>query len=400
MEAGRCGFGVADALRPHQGGRAPIAARRARFSLAALAARAPAPPPPPAAAPRSSRFWPRAAARRAPPPAAAAASEAAGGAAALPAPASPALLRLAAGAYRFTRPHTMLGTAVSVASVSLLALGPAGLAAPGAAPALGAALGAALFMNIAIVGINQIYDVEIDRVNKPYLPLAAGDFGLGAAWALVAATAAGALALGAAARSPPLLATLGGSLLLGVAYSADLPLLRWKRHPAAAAACVLAVRALLVQLGFFHHMRHALAAAAGGAADLSLSAALPRSLAFATAFMLLFSVVIALFKDIPDAAGDAAAGVRTLTVRLGARRVFWACIALLEVAYLGAVAVSLTVTDPRARAAAVAAHAAAGVALLWRARRTDLGCSKAVYACYMDVWKLFYAEYALLPLLR
>ena len=46
----------------------------------------------------------------------------------------------------------------------------------------------------------------------------------------------------AASGSPPLLATLAGSLLLGIAYSTDLPLLRWKRSPVLAAACILAVR--------------------------------------------------------------------------------------------------------------------------------------------------------------
>ena len=34
----------------------------------------------------------------------------------------------------------------------------------------------ALLMNICIVGLNQIFDVPIDRVNKPYLPLASGEF--------------------------------------------------------------------------------------------------------------------------------------------------------------------------------------------------------------------------------
>lgn len=57
----------------------------------------------------------------------------------------------------------MLGTAVSVASVSCLAVGgwhwP-----PGAAAALGQALASALLMNISIVGLNQLYDIEIDKV--------------------------------------------------------------------------------------------------------------------------------------------------------------------------------------------------------------------------------------------
>lgn len=42
----------------------------------------------------------------------------------------------------------------------------------------------------------QIYDIEIDRVNKPYLPLAAGDFGVGTGVAIVVSTGAAALATG------------------------------------------------------------------------------------------------------------------------------------------------------------------------------------------------------------
>ena len=50
------------------------------------------------------------------------------------------------------------------------------------------------------------------------------------------------LAVGLWSGSPPLLITLVGSLLLGLAYSVDLPWLRWKRHPVIAASCILAVR--------------------------------------------------------------------------------------------------------------------------------------------------------------
>jgi hypothetical protein len=36
-----------------------------------------------------------------------------------------------------------------------------------------------------IVGINQIYDEDIDRVNKPFLPVAAGELTVPQAWGLV-----------------------------------------------------------------------------------------------------------------------------------------------------------------------------------------------------------------------
>ena len=54
-------------------------------------------------------------------------------------------------------------------------------------------------------------------------------------------------------------------------------------------------RALLVQFGFYMHIQHVL-----GTTHYVMS----RPVVFATSFMLLFSVVIALFKDIPDIQGD------------------------------------------------------------------------------------------------
>ena len=37
------------------------------------------------------------------------------------------------------------------------------------------ALPPALLMNLYIVGLNQLFDIDLDKVNKPQLPLAAGD---------------------------------------------------------------------------------------------------------------------------------------------------------------------------------------------------------------------------------
>ena len=84
-------------------------------------------------------------------------------------------------------------------------------------------------------------------------------------------------------------------------------------------------------------------------------------------------------------------------MRLGTRRVFWACIAILEVAYLGAIVVGLGCSTAWGRVVTVGAHAAMGAALLWRARRTDLTSSASIYSCYMWVWRLFYLEYLILP---
>lgn len=74
--------------------------------------------------------------------------------------------------YKFTRPHTMAGTAISVLSISLLALqSPQAVKLEAvdmsvAAGAVFQALSAALLANIAVVGLNQLTDIEIDKVGE------------------------------------------------------------------------------------------------------------------------------------------------------------------------------------------------------------------------------------------
>ncbi|KAF0904719.1 hypothetical protein E2562_036251 [Oryza meyeriana var. granulata] len=67
-----------------------------------------------------------------------------------------------------------------------------------------------------------------------------------------------------------------------------------------------------------------------------------RPLIFATAFMTFFSVVIALFKDIPDIEGDRIFGIRSFSVQLGQKKVFWICVGLLEMAYCVAILMGAT----------------------------------------------------------
>lgn len=243
--------------------------------------------------------------------------------------------------------------------------------------------------------------------------------------AIVAATALASILIGVLSCSPALLATLLVSLLLGVLYSTELPFMRWKKSPVLAATCILTVRALVVQLGFYVHMKTALGAlpgltlavllpaaplavtavAAGGVPWASVLGTLSSPVLFTTAFMLLFSVVIALFKDIPDVQGDGDAGVRTLSVRLGVGRVFWACILLLTAAYAGALLYLVSHAGGAAggwtvkTVSALCGHAVM-VWLLWaRAFKVDLRRKGELVDFYMFIWKLFYAEYLLTPLL-
>ncbi|KAK4782693.1 hypothetical protein SAY86_007067 [Trapa natans] len=293
--------------------------------------------------------------------------------------------------YRFSRPHTVIGTALSIVSVSLLAVEKFSDFNPMFFGGLLEAVVAALMMNIYIVGLNQLFDIEIDKVNKPYLPLASGEYSIGTGVTIIISSLVMSFWLGWVVGSWPLFWALFISFILGTAYSVNLPLLRWKKYAVVAAMCILAVRAVIVQLAFFLHMQIHV---------YGRPALLSRPLIFATAFMSFFSVVIALFKDIPDMDGDKVFGIRTFTVRLGQKRVFWTCISLLQMAYAIAIALGLISPCLWSKVVTVMGHAVLASILWARAKSIDLNSKVAITSFYMFVWKLFYAEYLLIPLVR
>lgn len=192
------------------------------------------------------------------------------------------------------------------------------------------------------------------------------------------------------------------SLALGAAYSADLPLLRWKRSPLLAAGCILAVRAIIVQFGFFAHAQRSLSQSAA-AQSVSTSAAsglaaTPAALSFAALFFAAFSVVIALLKDVPDARGDALCGIRTLPVRVGQTQVYWGCVTLLSAALSAAAAYTLAGLGGAAGAAGAAAQLALAASLVAVARGGRADQASSVYGVYMHVWRIFYVEYVLMAM--
>uniref|UniRef100_M8BJB8 Homogentisate phytyltransferase 1, chloroplastic n=1 Tax=Aegilops tauschii TaxID=37682 RepID=M8BJB8_AEGTA len=288
----------------------------------------------------------------------------------------------------------LLFMALSIVSVSLLAVESLSDISPLFLTGLLEAVVAALFMNIYIVGLNQLFDIEIDKVNKPTLPLASGEYSPAMGVAIVSVFAAmsvrltGALlfelqsfGLGWVVGSPPLFWALFISFVLGTAYSVNLPYFRWKRFAVVAALCILGVRAVIVQLAFFLHIQTFV---------FRRPAVFSKPLIFATAFMTFFSVVIALFKDIPDIEGDRIFGIQSFSVRLGQSKVFWTCVGLLEVAY----GVAILMGHYK-----VVGHAILASILWSSARSIDLTSKAAITSFYMLIWRLFYAEYLLIPLL-
>jgi homogentisate phytyltransferase/homogentisate geranylgeranyltransferase len=285
-------------------------------------------------------------------------------------------LRLAAVLWRFSRPHTVVGTTVSILALWLIATefghdsGPLDLCAT---------LLAGWLVNVAIVGLNQVEDVEIDRVNKPDLPVAAGDLGVGAAKAIVAVTGASAFAL-AVSQGPIELIAVCAALAAGFAYSS--PPLRLKRFPGPAMTSITLVRSFAVNLGVYGHF-------AGSLADL------PGAVWAVTLFTLPFGAAIAVLKDVPDVAGDRAFHIHTWSVRLGARTIVRLALSWLTLAYLAMALGGAVLADEVNVAIFSGGHVLLLAALFWWARGADPEDPRGFTRFYLRIWALFFCEYAL-----
>lgn len=299
--------------------------------------------------------------------------------------------------WAFSRPHTIVGTTLSVGALGVMAL-VLSEAAPRSGPAaflaligaLIAALIPSLCANVYIVGLNQLTDIAIDRINKPRLPLASGAFSVAMGRWIVAVLGGLALVL-AAVLGPILWGTVVLSMAIGTVYS--LPPLRLKRFPFWAALCIFGVRGLIVNLGFFVHFRRWLTP------DAAPWRAVPPEVWALTVFVVVFAFAIAIFKDIPDLEGDRRFQIRTLTVRLGARFVFQLSLWVLTLGYGLLMGLTLVGALPSVQPGfLVTTHGGLLGLLWWKSRRVNLQEKSQVGRFYQFIWRLFFLEYLLFPL--
>ena len=283
--------------------------------------------------------------------------------------------------WRFSRPHTLIGTFISATGLYLIAVAEL----PGSGlDQLFWVMVAGAGVNLAIVGVNQITDVEIDRVNKPHLPLAAGDLSRDAAWRIVAVATVVPLVL-ALTQGALETAAVAGALAVGAAYS--LPPVRLKRFPVVASLCISGVRAIAVNIGMYGHFSLAF----GGSLEI------PGAVWALTAFVLPFSFAIAVLKDVPDREGDRRFRIATFTVRMGPQRAFRLGLGALVLADAGMVVLGPLLVHDADGVVLAAGHGLALALLLVWARRADPSDPVAFTAFYLRVWALFFLEYALVP---
>ena len=294
--------------------------------------------------------------------------------------------------WKFSRPHTIIGTSLSVAALLAIALSAVSssieinnLIASGLLAWI-----ACLCGNVYIVGLNQVEDIAIDRINKPELPIASGEFSKAHAQKLVLATGAAAIALSLISQNIYLILTVCVSLLIGTAYS--LPPIRLKRFPFWASVCILTVRGAIVNLGLYLYF----------ATQFGLGSVVPARVWALMLFVLVFSFAIAIFKDIPDLEGDRQYNISTYTLRLGRKKVFNLARWVLTACYGGLILAAPFLLGVNALFLMVAQGV--GIAYFWwLSRRVDLDSSPvrkdiSYPDFYQFIWKLFFVEYLIFPL--
>ena len=294
--------------------------------------------------------------------------------------------------YKFCRPHTIRGTILaSFAGVAKALADSGGLAACWSWELLPrAALGlvALLAGNAFIVGINQLYDVEVDKVNKPFLPIAAGELSPATAKLLLAVCAVTGPAIVATQFSPLILQLYALGTFAGTAYSVP-PFKLKARGPLAAGMTIATCRGFLLNFGVYYATLEA----------LGKTFAWSPGVAFMARFMTVFAAVIAVTKDLPDVEGDRAYGVKTFATRVGVAKVAAGASLALALNYASAIAQgALAPAGAFARGPMVAGHAVLLLGLgrfFLRYRRSGPTNMDAIKGYYKSIWDLFYLEYLL-----
>jgi homogentisate phytyltransferase / homogentisate geranylgeranyltransferase len=292
--------------------------------------------------------------------------------------------------WQFSRPHTIIGTTLSVIALYLIAIATNNIPintilSPNHLQLILTAWLACICGNIYIVGLNQLYDIEIDRVNKPHLPLASGEFSVQQGKWIIGITGILAIAI-AAICSPWLLATVLISIILGTAYSA--PPLRLKRFSLMAAFCILAVRGFVVNMGLFTYFNQ----------SLTQVLSFPPIVWIITLFILVFTIAIAIFKDVPDMAGDQKFQIQTFTISWGKPAILNITRWVISIAYLSMMAAGIWLLPAVNTAFLVGFHGVLLGLLWWRSQDVDLEDQQAIASFYQFIWKLFFLEYLLFPL--
>ena len=293
-------------------------------------------------------------------------------------------MKLFSIAWRFSRPHTIIGSLLSTWSLYFMSAYPQAEVKNQIGLFL-LTLISAIGCNLYIVCLNQITDIELDKLNKPHLPLASGEISRSTARVIITVSAFVSV----------ISAYLAGWLMfalvlivgaLGTAYS--VPPLKFKKHHLGAAFSITLVRGVLVNILMFLHFQW----------EIADTLEFPLYMWPLVLFMILFSIGIAWLKDIPDIKGDRNHGIETLAVNLGSRWVFRGAISLVSFSYLMLVLWGFVGLPGFNKVFLSSFHFVVWVLFLLGSLKANPFIKKDVKVFYQFYWVLFFVEYLFYPL--
>ena len=274
--------------------------------------------------------------------------------------------------WKFSRPHTIIGSTVSIVVLFLL---------QGGSPTdhyiiLLTTLVSALGCNVCITGLNQVIDVELDKINKPDLPIASGELSIATAKKIVIVS--GIIAVGAAALLHwVLLLLIVVILILGIAYS--VPPIQLKQHHLPAALAITIVRGVLVNIGMALHF----------SGMFNGSFTIQPVIYPLTIFISAFSLAIAWYKDLPDRAGDAHFGFRTFPLLYSPKTALYLGAAFVIAAYGWCIYWSYKASESWLMYSLIVL----GVAFLLHVKNVRLNEQASIKRFYKLFWVFFFATY-------
>lgn len=286
--------------------------------------------------------------------------------------------------WKFSRPHTMTGSMISIYTLFVLICGNHGSSC---LTYLLLALLVGITCNIFIVGINQIADVPIDRINKPYLPIPSAELNIQQARVIVF-TALG-ISLGVALYvSPYLFFIIVMAASIGWAYS--MPPFYLKQHHLTAALAITFVRAILLNAGGFLVFNYL----------VNHSLVMPKDVQLLTLFIIAFSIVIAWFKDLPDIEGDKKYNIRTFAILYSPRAALITGHLLVGAAYLFTIGMKYldftrSAIPPFETKVLLYGHVLLLGLFILNAFSIKLADHRSVEKFYTRFWWFFFAEYIL-----
>ncbi|RKO97606.1 hypothetical protein CXG81DRAFT_18519 [Caulochytrium protostelioides] len=288
-------------------------------------------------------------------------------------------------AVKLTRPHTIVHTTLAPMAVTAMALGGYGqlVHIPGDiwANLLLVQFGF-MMANVWIVGINQIYDIDIDQINKAELPLPAGILSIKQAWVIITtALMVGTSCIMLGTSNNLIRGLWAFGTFLGTLYS--IPSVRGKNSAMYTCMAITFCRGVIFPTCIYANViDHFRPGASYLAPDIS----------YVILFSIFWVLAISIFKDLPDVKGDLAHGSsNTLPLTIGIPNTVRLCMAIM----FSPLVFSMVLT-PTTYMLIWHTTLAAVLAIGWA--QMDYTSKASLTAFYrVVVWNSLYLEYLLLP---